>query len=256
MLQPFPPSSPACIQTRGIVVRYANMPRPALNGIDLALTRGQRTVLLGANGAGKSTLLRVLAGLQIPTQGSLSGLAGEAPGSKAWRRQIGLVFQDHALIPRQSALWHILLGRLSHQPWWRQGWWFSERDLSCALQALAAVGLPELAQRRVRECSGGQRQRIGVARVLAQNPQVILADEPIASLDPRSAQTILDLLAAAAKERQAALLVTMHQVEIARQWAQRIIAIADGVIHYDGPPEGLDDEIIRTIYPLHQQNKD
>ena len=240
------------ITVNDLSIRYPGANANALSEVHLALYPGVRTVLLGANGAGKSTLLRILAGVQpcppqcVESQSNLGSV-----GSLPWRRQVAMMFQDHALIPRHTALWHVLQGRLGSLPWWGNWLPWSTADVNHAFAALRRVGLQGFAMRRIRDMSGGQRQRVGLARVLVQQSQVIFADEPIASLDPGTARTVLDILGDVCVREQRCVVVSLHQVDLARQWGQRIIAMDQGRICFDGPPDQCSDEIIEKLYSTH-----
>lgn len=239
------------ISAHAIRVHYPRAEQPAVDAVDLQLRAGERTVLLGPSGAGKSSLLRVLARLQDASSGSVSSDDPALIGlcQRQWRRRVSMIFQDHALIPRKSALWHVMLGCLGDRSFLGSCWFWPRQDINAALQALQQVGLNDLAHRPVRQLSGGQRQRVGIARALLQQPQVLLADEPIASLDPHTGREILDLLSSMLEHApDRGLLVSLHQVEAARAWAQRIIGMRQGRICFDGPPDALDDTTLQTIY--------
>ncbi|TVR13879.1 MAG: phosphonate ABC transporter ATP-binding protein [Planctomycetota bacterium] len=248
------------ISAQGIQVRYPGSEHAAVDGVDLHLSPGQRTVLLGPSGAGKSSLLRVLAQLQEPQQGTIYSDDPQlrTANSRQWRCQVSMVFQDHALIPRKSALWHVLLGRLGRRSIWGSCWWWPRADITAAFAALERVGLSTLAHRPVRQLSGGQRQRVGIARALLQHPRVLLADEPIASLDPQTGRDILQLLGTLlSDDPQRALLVSLHQVEAAQSWADRIIGLRQGRICFDGPPAALHHNDLHQIYGNdHPQQSD
>ena len=208
-----------------LCVRYNQVDQPALDSVSVRLVPGQRHALLGPSGAGRSTLLRVLAGLQQADEGRISR-NGWMPSTRKdwqrWCREIAMVFQDHGVIPRKTVLWHALLGHLGRRSVWRAAWFTPAADIDAAFAALNSVGLRELSHRRVRDCSGGQRQRVGIARALVQQADVLLADEPIANLDPHTASEVLDLItnfvAGTADEPRCAV-VGLHQVTTARHWA-------------------------------------
>jgi phosphonate transport system ATP-binding protein len=227
---------------------------PALNGISMTVQAGEMCVILGPSGAGKSTLLRCVNRLVEPGGGEIRVNGRPAPTTRAELRElragIGMIFQHHNLVPRLSVLKNVLSGRLARLPLWSSVLQiFPREDIAIAMEALARVGLADRAEDRADRLSGGQQQRVGIARALAQRPQVILADEPVASLDPKTAQVVLNDLRAAAHELQIAVLCNLHQVELARQFADRIVGIAAGQIVFDGPPADLDDAALARIYP-------
>ncbi len=233
----------------------------ALDNVNLQFRQGQFTVLLGQSGAGKSTLLRCLNLLQSPTQGlvvgdddqCLSGLNKHAPRLREHRRHTAMVFQMHQLILRQSAVKNVLVGKLAGQPAYKSLMPNSKADLQWAMHCLERVGLLEKARSRCDQLSGGQRQRVGIARALAQRPRYLLADEPVASLDPGTANRVLSLIQKVCDQDHITAIVSLHQVELARAYAQRVIALADGQVIFDGPPNALSDEHLERIYKTNQQ---
>lgn len=235
----------------------------ALDNVNLQFRQGQFTVLLGQSGAGKSTLLRCLNLLQSPTKGlvvgdddqCLSGLKKTAPKLRDHRRHTAMVFQMHQLILRHSAVQNVLVGMLAGKASWRSLLPTPHDDLHWALQCLDRVGLLEKARTRCDQLSGGQRQRVGIARALAQRPQYLLADEPVASLDPGTANKVLSLIRKVCHEDHITAIVSLHQVELAREYAQRVIALADGQVIFDGPPHELTDEHLDQIYKTQHTNQ-
>jgi phosphonate transport system ATP-binding protein len=238
------------IQVRNLEVVYGNGTR-ALAPTGLSFGAGQFTVLLGASGAGKSTLLRALNGLVQPTRGEVH-VAGigtlSARTIRAHRRRTGMVFQQHQLIGRCSVLANVLMGRLGYHGSLRSLLPFSVAEKQLALDAIARVGLLDYALRRADQLSGGQQQRVGIARALVQEPAVILADEPVASLDPASADRVLGLLHRICKDDGITAIVSLHQLEFAKRYADRIVALASGEIVFDGPPARLGKGEIARIY--------
>lgn len=209
-------------------------------------------VLLGASGAGKSSLLRTLNGLVRPSAGRVLvpdlGALDQPRVLHAHRRRTGMVFQQHHLIGRCSVLTNVLMGRLGDYgslatllPW-------SRADKVRALTALDRVGLLEHALRRADELSGGQQQRVGIARALVQQPRLLLADEPVASLDPATAERVLSLLHTICKSDGLTAVVSLHQVPFARQFADRIVGLAAGRVVFDGAPSALTDTAVRALY--------
>ncbi len=213
---------------------------------------GRFTVLLGASGAGKSTLLRSLNGLVPLTAGAVwsadGGTLTRAADWRAHRRRTGMIFQQHQLIGRLSVLENVLTGRIAHGAAWRSLWPASVADKRIALCALDRVGMLDAALRRADQLSGGQQQRVGIARALAQQPRLLLADEPVASLDPGTATRVLELLHAICRDAGIAVVVSLHQVDLARRFADRVIGIAAGRVAFDAPPSRLDDRVLAGLY--------
>ena len=227
-------------------------PVTALKSVSLQLNRGEFTVVLGASGAGKSTLLRVINYLRPPTQGKVivNGLRDlrQPHVLRLHRKQTGMIFQQHQLIEQYSALGNVLLGRLAYHSFWRSLLPLPQTDQMIALKCLERVNLIDKALIPVKNLSGGQKQRVGIARALAQQPQLMLADEPIASLDPASAHTVLALLRSICKIDGISALLSLHQVDFAKECGDRIIGLAHGQILFDGPPFALKDHHLDEIY--------
>lgn len=239
------------IRTEQLAVIYSNGTR-ALAPTSVSFGAGQFTVLLGASGAGKSTLLRALNGLVKPTCGEvhIDGI-GKLSGGKtirAHRRRTGMVFQQHQLIGRCSVLTNVLIGRLGYHASPRTLLPFSVKEKQIALDAIERVGLLDYALRRADQLSGGQQQRVGIARALVQEPSTILADEPVASLDPSSADRVLGLLHRICKDDGITAIVSLHQLEFAKRYADRIVALAAGEIVFDGSPAKFGKSEIARIY--------
>ncbi len=228
--------------------------KPVLKDIDLAIAGRGVTAIIGPSGTGKSTLIRCINRLVDPSAGSilfegedLARLSG-APLRRA-RRHIGMVFQEYNLVERLTVMENLLSGRLGYvSPWdaWRRK--FPPEDIARAYEILTLVGLSEFANRRADALSGGQRQRVGIARAVMQQPKLLLADEPTSSLDPKTSVEIMQLLADIARTRDIPVLVNMHDVELAKRFADRIVGMSGGEVVYDGSPEGLDDEMLKRIY--------
>jgi phosphonate transport system ATP-binding protein len=223
----------------------------ALQPTTLQLCAGELVVLLGPSGAGKSTLLRALNGLSAVTSGKIVragiGTLTSKSAIRAARRAPGMVFQQHQLVRRMTALANVLHGRLGGYSAWRTLWPLPRADRELALRCLDQVGLFGKALARVDQLSGGEQQRVAIARALAQEPELLLADEPVASLDP-AAHRLMDLIQAVARAGSMLAIVSLHQVEIARQFADRIIGISAGRVVFDGPPRALDRDAIGMIY--------
>lgn len=250
-----PVATDSVICTAGLEVTYKNNLR-ALKSTSLDITQGSFVVLLGTSGAGKSTLLRALNGLVKPTAGSVTaaGLGDLADPStlQRHRRQTGMIFQQHHLIGRLNVLNNVLLGRLGHHSGWRMfcPWTRSEKEQ--ALAVIDRVGLLERALARADQLSGGQQQRVGMARALTQQPRLLLADEPIASLDPNTALRLLQLLHDICKSDGLTAVISLHQVDFARQFADRIIGLKQGAVVFDGSPQALSERHVKELYEHHQ----
>ncbi len=225
----------------------------ALRRVDLRVARGQIVTLLGLSGAGKSTLLRCVNGLVRPTDGRVivDGLHLDARGIdlRGIRRRIGMIFQEFNLVNRLTVLENVLTGRLAHRPTlptlFRR---FPREDYQLASGCLERVGLADRRMQRADALSGGQRQRVAIARVLAQQPVVLLADEPVASLDPRIAASVLELLRRISREDQLTVLMSLHQVSLAKAYSDRIVGIAQGSVVFDGPPEAVEGPVLEAVY--------
>ena len=240
------------IEVTGLTKTYGKI--AALRGVDLSVASGEMCVVLGPSGAGKSTLLRCVNRLVEPTSGTIVVGGLPAPRGRAelreLRRHVGMIFQDHNLVPRLSVLKNVLTGRLASMPVLTSVvQLFPRADVEVALHALERVALADRAMDRADRLSGGQQQRVGIARALAQQPQVILADEPVASLDPKTARVVLDDLRRAAHELGIAVLCNLHQVEYAIEFADRIVGIGAGRVVFEGTPAQLDDVALARIYP-------
>jgi len=240
------------IEIEGLVKRYGAV--TALDGVDLQVRAGEMLVVLGPSGAGKSTLLRSINRLVAPDAGSVRvdgvQVPAEGAGLRAVRRRIGMIFQDHNLVPRLSVLKNVLAGRLGSLPLWSSlAQVFPQRDLDLALECLARVELRDRAWDRADRLSGGQEQRVGIARALAQEPALILADEPVASLDPKTARVVLSDLRRAAHELGIAVLCNLHQVPYAREFADRVVGMHAGKVVFEGGPDVLTPEVLASIYP-------
>jgi len=224
----------------------------ALRRTNITFHKGAFAVLLGASGAGKSTLLRSLNGLVTPTEGRIEvdglGCLSDRRTLRQHRRSTGMVFQQHQLIGRLTVLQNVLMGRLGYYPGWRTVLPFPQKEREHALVAIERVGLIDFALRRADELSGGQQQRVGIARALVQKPNLILADEPVASLDPATAEAVLTLLRRVCREDGLTAIVSLHQVDLARAFADRIVALAGGNIVFDGAPDGLEPTTLDRIY--------
>jgi phosphonate transport system ATP-binding protein len=228
-----------------------------LKEVSFKVRPGEMVALIGASGSGKSTLLRHLAGLTGGEPGSIVEVLGNrvqengriSSEIRAIRSRVGFIFQQFNLVGRISVLLNVLAGGLHRMPVWRSLLrLFRRSEIENALGALRVVGIEDHAHQRASTLSGGQQQRVAIARTLFQNCQVILADEPIASLDPESARVVMDLLARINKERQVSVLVSMHQVNVARLYCKRTIALNKGQVVFDGPTSALSSDFLRELY--------
>jgi phosphonate transport system ATP-binding protein len=215
--------------------------------------RGQFIVLLGTSGAGKSTLLRTLNGLVKPTRGDIvidgqGSIFSSGCALRRHRQRTGMVFQQHHLIGRLTALENVLIGRLAAYSTIRTMAPLPRKDRILALEALDRVGLADRALHRADQLSGGQQQRVGIARAKAQEPELILADEPVASLDPETAVHVLGDLHRICREDGITAIVSLHQVDLARRFADRIIGLAQGRVVFEGAPAELGTSALDTIY--------
>jgi phosphonate transport system ATP-binding protein len=240
------------IRVENLSVVYGNGVT-ALDQLSLSIERGQFLVLLGPSGAGKSTLLRCLNGLVRPNQGDVirvdsGSLFKSERILRAHRQLTGMIFQQHHLIGRISVLGNVLMGRLARHQVWRTLLPLPRSDRLIALGSLDRVGLLDRALDRADQLSGGQQQRVGIARAMAQQPSLILADEPIASLDPTTAAHILTDLRRICREDGITAVVSLHQVDLARQFADQIVGISAGGIVFEGRPTQLKEGILRRIY--------
>ncbi len=240
------------IEIAGLVKRYGAI--TALDGVDLRVRGGEMLVVLGPSGAGKSTLLRAINRL-VPFDAGTVTVEGvtvpaDGAGLRAVRRRIGMIFQDHNLVPRLTVLKNVLTGRLGSLPLASSlAQVFAQGDIDIALECLERVELRGRAFDRADRLSGGQQQRVGIARALAQQPAVILADEPVASLDPKTARIVLGDLRRAAHELGIAVLCNLHQVPYAREFADRVVGMHAGRIVFEGSRDELDAGVLSRIYP-------
>ncbi|MCB2426465.1 phosphonate ABC transporter ATP-binding protein [Methylophaga pinxianii] len=224
----------------------------ALRTTSLDFQRGEFNVLLGLSGAGKSSLLRSLNHLVKPTSGKVIsaefGALDNQRTLRRHRRKTAMVFQHHQLILRHTALQNVLMGRLGYHTFWRSLMPMPKHDLELALHCLDRVGLADKALARVDQLSGGQQQRVGIARALAQQPTIILADEPVASLDPATSEKVLSQLKHICSEDGITAVVSLHQLEYAKRFADRIIGLANAQVVFDAAPQQLDDTHLALIY--------
>ncbi|MDD4865849.1 MAG: phosphonate ABC transporter ATP-binding protein [Mycobacterium sp.] len=238
------------IQLHDVGVRYGAT--TALHPLTIRFQAGSFTVLLGPSGAGKSTLLRCMNHLVTPTSGVVE-VAGVGPLTssariRAHRRRTGMIFQQHQLIGRHSALRNALLGSVAWTSALHLLWPTNRDDTYRALAALDRVGLLAKASVRADRLSGGEQQRVGIARALTQQPAIVLADEPVASLDPRTATSVMNLLREICRQDGITAVVSLHQVELARRFADRIVGLSAGRLVVDESPSSIDAQQIARIY--------
>ncbi len=233
----------------------------ALDSINLEIQQGEMVALIGASGSGKSTLLRHIAGLMAgdAASGSMIEVGGRCVQRegriqrdvRSIRSQVGFVFQQFNLVDRLPVLMNVLVGRLHGMPWWRS-WtrWFTAQDRARALEALGRVGIAECYAQRASTLSGGQQQRAAIARTLVQGAKVVLADEPIASLDPEASRKVMEILSLINREDESTVIVSLHQVDMAMRYCKRVIALHQGRVVYDGSAKDLTPALLRDLYGM------
>ena len=232
----------------------------ALKNVSFQVKEGEFISIIGPSGSGKSTLLRAINRL-IPISGGSLWLDGQevsrqrGQNLRKLRRKVGMIFQNYNLVYSLSVLQNVLHGRLGYMSGLKGIFGlYSEADKRQALDLLEELGLGEFSYNRASDLSGGQKQRVGIARAIMQGPKLLLCDEPIASLDPSSSKTIMDLLRSMTRKRNIACIVNLHQLDVALQYSTRIIGLSKGEIVFDGPPQQLDDETIQRIYGTTREN--
>ena len=242
----------ATLEVRAVTRRFGK--HTAVNGVDIVIPEGQMVGIIGRSGAGKSTLLRMINRLIDPSQGSIlfgnaevSSLSGSA--LRRWQRDCAMIFQQFNLVPRLDVLTNVLLGRLNHRSTARNVLsLFSREERAMAISALERLGIAQTAMQRAGTLSGGQQQRVAIARALMQQPKVMLADEPIASLDPLNAKVVMDALRDINLREGITVITNLHTLDTARAYCNRIIGMAAGKVVFDGAPEELNREAVREVY--------
>lgn len=241
------------LEVKDLRVVYQNG-NEALKSVSLSAEPGEIIAVIGRSGAGKSTLLRCINGLQESTSGEVI-LDGQNITSmtssqiRLARRYIGFIWQEYNLIERLPVITNVLTGRLGYNPGIGSLFgYFDRKNREIALRSLERVNLLHRASFRADRLSGGEKQRVSIARAIAQQPKILLADEPVASLDPELSVQVMGDLARVARELGVLTLINIHQVDLAREFCDRIIGIAQGVVVYDGAPDGLNQDILNRIY--------
>ena len=242
------------LRVRNLEKTYPNGVQ-ALKNVSFDVKKGEFLVVIGLSGSGKSTLLRCLNRLHDPTGGELHFhnedivQLSTASEIRNLRKKIGMIFQHFNLIPRHTVLSNVLMGKLAYISTWRSllGL-FSNEDKAEAMKYLKLVGISEKAYIRADQLSGGQQQRVAIARALTQNPEVLLADEPVASLDPATCHTVMDYLKKVNQELGITIVCNLHFLSLVRLYATRVIALKNGELVYEGDPKNIDQKWFEAIY--------
>ena len=246
----------AVLEIHGLTRHFGTV--AAVDGVSLSVPPGQMVGVIGRSGAGKSTLLRMINRLQEPTGGAIrfgaldvTRLRGKA--LRDWRTQCAMVFQQFNLVPRLDVLTNVLMGRLNHRGTLASMLGlFSAEERGMALDVLDRFDLVPTALQRAGTLSGGQQQRVAICRALLQAPRMMLADEPIASLDPRNARVVMDALRRIHREDGLTVLVNLHHLDTARHYCDRIVALSAGRVVFDGPPAELTSDRVRDVYGVSE----
>ncbi len=238
----------------GVTKQYGG--KRAVDNVSLSIPRGQFVGVIGRSGAGKSTLLRMMNRLTDPSSGTITWdgvdvTALQGGALRDWRRRCAMIFQQFNLVGRLDVLDNVLMGRLAHTGGWRaMAKLWSRDDRAIAMAALDQMDIASLAPQRAETLSGGQQQRVAICRALVQEPEIILADEPVASLDPRSSRIVMDALARINRHFGLTVLVNLHSLEIARGYCDRLVGMAGGRAVFDDVPAALTDQVARELYGL------
>ena len=242
------------LHLRNLSKRFGNT--NAVDGVSLSVPSGSFVGIIGRSGAGKSTLLRMINRLNEPSAGTIEfegAVVTDLQGQdlRQGRRNCAMVFQQFNLIGRLDVLTNVLMGRLTSVPTWRSllTLW-SDADKLAALEALDRFGMADFAAQRCDQLSGGQQQRVAICRALVQQPKIILADEPIASLDPRNTQVVMDALAAINRDLGITVLCNLHALDVARNYCDRLVGMSAGRVVFDGAPAALTDAVVQNLYGL------
>ncbi|MDW8097690.1 MAG: phosphonate ABC transporter ATP-binding protein [Aquificaceae bacterium] len=234
-----------------------------LKEISLRIEKGSMTAIIGPSGSGKTTLVSMINGFVAPSTGRVLVEGRQVNyknprALKELRKRVGMVYQLFNLVDRLTALQNVLTGALGrydklHKSLVATLGFFSREDYAKAMELLDYVGLADKAYHRVDKLSGGQKQRVAIARALMQEPAILLADEPIANLDPKTSRRIMDLFAKINKEKGITVICVLHHVDILKDYFDRIIAVSEGSIYYDGPPHDLDEDLLKEIYKFEEE---
>lgn len=241
------------IKFENVSKRYPNG-FEALKNINLTIEQGEFVAIIGLSGAGKSTLIRTINRMHDITEGTLTVddtdvMTLHGKSLRVFRRRIGMIFQSFNLITRTTVIKNVLTAFVPDMPWWRATFGIFTKDEKLkALDSLDKVGILDKAFVRADQLSGGQQQRVALARTLAQNPQIILADEPVASLDPVTAKQVMDDFKRINRDMNITVLINIHHVELALQYASRVVGIRAGEIVYDGTVENVTQQVLDSIY--------
>ncbi|MGF1658128.1 MAG: phosphonate ABC transporter ATP-binding protein [Rubrimonas sp.] len=226
----------------------------AVSEVSLTVAQGEMVAVIGRSGAGKSTLLNMINRLIDPTEGEILSEGRDiaklrGAELRAWRRRTAMIFQRFNLVQRLNVLTNVLTGRLDFPPRApKLLGWFSDADRDAAIDALAALGMDAHALKRADQLSGGQQQRVAIARALVQEPRIILADEPVASLDPLNAEGVMEALRQINRARGITVICNLHSVPLTRAWCDRVIGLSQGRVVFDGPVGALDEAALLAIY--------
>ena len=246
------------LRIEGLTKRFGG--NVAVNGVSLSIPRGEMVGVIGRSGAGKSTLLRMLNRLSEPSEGRIFSGAREVTALKGaalrgWRRDTAMIFQQFNLVGRLDVLTNVLLGRLNHRAAaLTLVKSFSQDDKIRAIAALERLDMGHLLAQRAETLSGGQQQRVAIARALVQEPAIILADEPIASLDPRNTQVVMDALFRINREDGITVISNLHHLDIASKYCDRLIGMAGGKVVFDGPPHALTKAVAADLYGIEARD--
>ena len=241
------------LKITGLTKKYSDN-ASVLKGIDIEVKEGEFVIVIGPSGAGKTTFIRCINRMVEPTEGKIEFngtdvVALKGDGLRKVRADIGMIFQHYNLIGRTNVIRNVMHGRLGHSSVFKSLFGgYSTEEKRNAFELLEKVGLSDYIYKKANTLSGGQMQRVGICRAMMQDPLLLLADEPIASLDPKSAKVVMDQIHGIVSEKNIACIMNLHQVHIAKDYATRIIGMKGGNVVYDGNPSGLTDELVRIIY--------
>lgn len=247
------------------MIEFKNVGKKYPNGfeglkhVNLTIDQGEFVAIIGLSGAGKSTLIRTINRMHDITEGTLTVngtdvMSLQGKNLRAFRRKIGMIFQSFNLVTRTTVIKNVLTAFVPDLSWWRAFFGvFTKEEKLKALEALDKVGILDKAFVRTDQLSGGQQQRVALARTLAQNPEIILADEPVAALDPVTAKQVMDDFDRINKEMKITVLINIHHVDLALKYASRVIGVRSGEVVYDGPSANVDQAVLDKIYQGRQE---